>query len=314
MAFRAALRSHLPPVAFDGLVRLYTRANAVRLGARVRRIGDIIEIAHGNRVVRISASHLIYAIDVVKDFNFYFSAVEPYLYRGKSLVDYSFPRFHKVVGFDAHPVMFASFAEPLATVDEYLRLAGLAPGMSVIDLGAYSGLSAILFKQVVGSSGRVVAVEADEQNAICVKENLSLFKKVTGLDIDLSVGAVWEHDDGLEFSAEGNMGASAISLVGSGRGLRRQVPSFTLSSIVARHGLKAVDFVKCDIEGAESVIFSDAAFFARFKPHIVIEAHRVNGVMTTTSCVSALQAHGYVCTEVAQPGVDLPLIDCRPKR
>jgi FkbM family methyltransferase len=312
LALKSTLRGLLPAFAYQGLVRSYVIAGAVRQGFAVKWRGDKIDVRDGNRVVRIGAQHLLYAIDVVKSFDFYFSAVTPYLSNGRQIVDYSFPRFHQCIGYDAHPVMFSSFAEPLVTVEEYLALAGLRDGMTVIDLGAYSGLSSILFKREVGSSGRVVAVEADAQNAVCVAENLKLHAKTGGHEIEFRFGAIWSDNHGLEFSSEGNMGASAVSLVGAGRGEARAVPSFTLSRLAELHRLDTVDFVKCDIEGAEKVIFDDADFFARHRPRIVVEVHNVGGTSTAPDCLRALSKFGYGCREVTQPGVDLALLDCVP--
>jgi FkbM family methyltransferase len=186
--------------------------------------------------------------------------------------------------------------------------------MTVLDLGAYSGLTSILFCQAVGTSGTVVAVEADRRNIACLRRNVANFRKYGRGTLLVCEGAVWSSNDGLEFSSEGNMGSSAASILGRNRGSAHMVPSFTLSALCARFDLSRVDFIKCDIEGAEQVIFGDEAFFERCRPRIMIEPHVVGGVETTAACASQLQRFGYTCTRIEQEGVSLPLLQCVPVR
>ena len=73
-----------------------------------------------------------------------------------------------------------------------------------------------------------------------------------------------------------------------------------------------IDYIKCDIEGAERVIFEDSNFFENFKPRIIIECHVVDGIDTTKKCVEDLSKYGYKCRPIEQFGVSLPLIECYP--
>ncbi len=157
--------------------------------------------------------------DIINSFDYYFSAVIPFQHLGRNIVDYSTPRYHDVVGFKAFPILFPSFSEPLITATQYMDFASLSEGMTVLDLGAYSGFTSIIFSQAVGETGTVVAVDADIQNIDCIKRNFSNYKKYSDNKIFLLEGAVWENNDGLEFSCEGNMGSSAASIVGNNRGL-----------------------------------------------------------------------------------------------
>jgi FkbM family methyltransferase len=60
------------------------------------------------------------------------------------------------------------------------------------------------------------------------------------------------------------MGSSAASIVGNNRGLVSKVASFTLSSIANKFKLQRVDFIKCDVEGAEKVIFTVLRYLVWF--------------------------------------------------
>jgi FkbM family methyltransferase len=285
---------------------------AIASGFDLRRHGGVIDVVSGRSILRISARHEVYLGDVASSFYYYFGAVRPASWQGKELVDYSRPRLHEVVGFDDFPILFPSFCEPIATAQQYLNFAALSSGMTVLDLGAYSGLTAILFAQHVMPGGRVIAVDADHLNVSCIEQNLAAYKRHSGHHIDFMHTAVWNHERGLRFSGEGNMGSSAAGIVGRDRGELPQVASTTLSGIVRRFKVNRVDFIKCDIEGAERLAFNDAEFFERFQPRIIIEAHLVEGVETTADCAAALAQHGYRCKRVSQHGVEFPLLECLP--
>ncbi|OYX72147.1 MAG: hypothetical protein B7Y95_11345 [Rhizobiales bacterium 32-66-11] len=206
---------------------------------------------------------------------------------------------------------FPAVAEPIVTTGQYIDFAGLKAGDVVIDLGAYSGLTCVLFDQAIPSGGRVIAVEADQQNILACERNFDLYSKFTGRKIDLVKAAIWKHDRGISFSSEGSMGSSATSIVGTGRGRMIEVPSLTLSQLAERQNLERVDFIKCDIEGAETEIFDCPEFFAKYSPKIMIECHDVNG-LTAPACEKTLGKFGYKCVLIEQRGYPLPLLTCSP--
>ena len=273
---------------------------------------DYIDFKHNNQVIRLSKAHWFYGSDVIISYDYYFGSVKPLKKNQMELVDFSTPRFHEVNGFELMPVFFPSFCEPMSTTDQYLDFAKLKDGSVAIDLGAYSGLTSILFKELVGKSGRVIAVDADSVNLESIKRNFNLYSKITDSKIDVLSGAIWNHCDGLNFSSEGNMGSSATDIVGDLRGANDLTKSYTLSKLAEVFSLEEIHFIKCDIEGAERVIFEDSKFFENFKPRIIIECHVVDDIDTTKKCVEDLSKYGYTCKPIEQFGVSLPLIECYP--
>lgn len=311
-----SLRGWLRRIAPQSLIRLVQARRQDRMaaanGLTIRSTDRAFDVVRGDCVLRIAREHAVYMPDIIEAFDYYYAAVKPYRWRGLNVVDYSSPRYHDVIGFDDFPILFPSFSEPLRTTDQYLGFAGLEPGMTVLDLGAYSGLTSIMFARAVAPHGTVVAMDADVENIRCIQQNINRYQLVSGHEIRLLQGAIWNHDDGIQFSVEGNMGSSAAAFVGHARGALVRVPSYTLSSVAAKFRLSRLDFIKCDVEGAERVIFADAPFFGRFKPRIIIETHIVAGIETTAQCVADLSRHGYGCRRVAQDGVTLPLLECTP--
>lgn len=257
---------------------------------------------------RLARRHILYAFDVIGSFDYYFDSIKPAQVGADHIVDYSRPSFHEVLDYDRHPILFPSLSEPFVTTRQYIELGEIKTGDVAIDLGAYSGLSAIAFKDVVGETGRVIAVEADRQNLTAVERNLDLYQSITGQEVEVVFGAVWQDDNGLTFSTEGSMGSSAADIVGKGRGETVQVPSFTLGSLANRLSLSKVDFIKADIEGGEAFIFEDKVFFDKFAPKIVMEPHVVNGELSSGKVARDLQRFGYTYREVPQLGSDIPLL------
>jgi FkbM family methyltransferase len=309
---KAALKRLVPAGVIRHALPHALKRRAARHGIRMTIGRDRIDLIKGTTVLRLSADHAVYVPDAIESFDYYVGAVIPFKVRGMDVVDYSTPRYHDVIGFDEFPICFPSLAEPIVTASQYLEFAALSPGMTVLDLGAYSGLTSILFARQVGAAGTVVAIEADAANVECLRRNLANHAKHSQARIELCEGAVWSTDGELAFSSEGNMGSSAATIVGGNRGAVRQVPSYTLNTIARRYHLSRVDFIKCDVEGAERVIFKNDAFFERFLPRIVIEPHVIDGVETTAECVADLERYGYRCERITQHGVPLPLLQCVP--
>lgn len=288
-------------------VRAYGKAH----GFDVRTGEGCISITQDDRGRRIllSAEHAVYARDVLDEFDYYFEAVEPTSSLPCLTVDYSRPRTHRVRGWDLMPVEFPALAEPLATATEYLDFADLKEGQTVLDLGAYSGLTSMLFKEAVGL-GCVVAVEVDPTNMKSLRKNINNFRDITGTAPQIAEVAIWGNDQGIEFLSEGNMGSAAASLMNRGRSRTHRVPSVTLSGLALQFDLEDVDFIKADVEGAEFQAFSDADFFKDRHPKIIFEGAGGSGERDHQSVIRVLEVHGYRCQVQDQPGALLPLVTC----
>jgi FkbM family methyltransferase len=262
-----------------------------------------MNIHQGGRTIKISDGNRIYAGDIIASFDYYFKAVEP---TEPNFVDYSEPREHIVPGFG--PAWFPSLAEPLQTAQQYLDFAQLKEGQTVLDLGAYAGLTSILFKRAVGAAGTVVAVEPDDQNMDCARKNIG-----DRYDIQLTDLAVWSSNGVMNFSSERCMGSTMAHFVANWRGITIPVRTGTLSDLANQHDLFRIDFIKCDIEGAETEIFKDRAFFKKFRPKIIIEPHEIHGKLNSDVVIEHLEAINYDAKLVSQIGVKLPLIEALPR-
>lgn len=283
-----------------------------RRGIKVRFDKQTIHIRKRNKEILLSRLHQIYLNDFILNFDFYFSGVESRNLQGIDVVDYSKPSWHDVIGFDLMPVHFNSCSEPLETTWQYVEFAELGRESIVLDLGAYSALTSIIFDQCINGDGLVISVEADADNFRSCLKNLALYNKITNRRIELVNAAIWNHEDGISFSTEGNMGSSAVEIVGENRGRSILIPSITLLGLAEKFNLPRVDFIKCDIEGAEEVALNCEEFFFKFRPKIIIECHVVDGRTTVDNCKALMETFGYHCEFREQNGYPLPLLFCSP--
>ena len=130
-----------------------------------------------------------------------------------------------------------------------------------IDVGAYVGDYTHLFAKLVGSSGRVLAVEPVQSSYRMLSNRVKLFdlRNVECINVALSEapGQPVEMVGGQSrpgLRARAHLWATGDTANPSGQ----SVPMTTVDALVASRGLERVDFVKCDVEGAELLVFRGA--------------------------------------------------------
>jgi FkbM family methyltransferase len=290
-------------------------------GRRARAAGltfvagdSYFDLEKDNKILRLGSSHTVYLRDMIDNFDHYMNSVVPVKEGLKQITDFSGPRHHRLVGFDEVAFLFPSLTEPYATTQEYLDFAGLQEGNIVLDIGAYSAVTSIIFAQLAGPTGHVYSFEPDESNYKCANSNVEMARKAMGItNITLQRKAIWSHNDGILFSNEGAMGSSAVAITGGGRGEETLIPSTTLESFLNENGITKVDFVKIDIEGGETELLKRSANTLRkLGARLIIEPHRVGGKLNTGECCKLLEAAGYsVHVRDKTPGSEA-LIEARP--
>lgn len=260
-------------------------------GLNIRRNGPCLDLEKGVKTLRIRSTHGIYVPHMIENFDYYWNSVVPIREAERQVVDMSGPRHHQLIGFGNSSFLFPSQTEPYETTRDYLQFADLKEGQVVFDIGAYAGVTSIIFAELVGPKGHVYAFEADELNHQCAQANILAAGKS---NITLMRKAIWSHNQGLLFSNEGSMGSSAVGITGGGRGKETLVPSTTLENFLKETGLEKVDFIKLDIEGAElEVLKMSAATLRRSGAKLIIEPHRIAGRLITGDCCDLLRTAGF---------------------
>jgi FkbM family methyltransferase len=197
--------------------------------------------------------------------------------------------------------VFPGLPEGGSTNNAYLRTLSLKEGETVLDLGAYAGLTAYLFASAVGPTGRVIAVEPDPETYRVLSGNLERVRSKAVGWIEPVQAAIWSERGTVKFCSEGNMGATTSSHARRGHE-PVDVEAKTLQQLAEEYGLDRVDAVKMDVEGAEyDVIPAAGEFVCRFRPRFIIEVHKDEfGVIDTAAIEKAFSGFGYSCRFVTQ--------------
>lgn len=139
------------------------------------------------------------------------------------------------------------------------------PGMTVIDIGAHIGYYTRLLSELVGKSGRVFAFEAHPDNYAVLKHNLSAIKysnvKIYNCAVSDQIGKM------RLYVSPGSSNHSLLSGYTEASGII-EVESITIDSFLSEQGIKRVDFVKVDVEGAEPLVLAGIKHTISSSPQI----------------------------------------------
>jgi FkbM family methyltransferase len=154
----------------------------------------------------------------------------------------------------------------------------LRPGATVFDIGAHHAIVAMMLAHIVGPSGKVVAVEANNSYAEMARRNIALnqFENVTLIEAAaasesgrLGFTSSADHVD----RAEPGMGTTTVKAV-------------TVDDLAAELGQPDVLFI--DVEGYECDVLRGATKTLQRAPDVFVEVHVGTG----------LEAFGYGATDV----------------
>ncbi|HVZ58031.1 MAG TPA: FkbM family methyltransferase [Chitinophagaceae bacterium] len=133
----------------------------------------------------------------------------------------------------------------------------------IIDCGSNIGLSVLFFKSQYPGA-RVLAFEPDPSNFALLEKNIA----ANGLQqVTAYRKAVWIRDGSIHFEAS----ESEASHIREDGGSGTPVACIRLATLLA--GLERIDFLKMDIEGAESEVLEDCAGQLGRIGHLFIEYH-----------------------------------------
>lgn len=167
------------------------------------------------------------------------------------------------LGFSSH-VMLDGYWESWLTM---FFLRNLRPGMTVVDVGANFGYYTVLFAAVVGTSGRVIAIEPVPSTITMLRDSIELngFTDRTRIIAAVAGAIPSSQAHVLVPPREPKNAAVVAETEGS-----IAVPCVTLDEVLA--DLDRVDFVKIDVEGAETnVVAGMRKIIAKHCPAIVLE-------------------------------------------
>jgi FkbM family methyltransferase len=147
-----------------------------------------------------------------------------------------------------------------ATLDQLLH-----PGDVFVDVGANVGYHAVRGARSVGPGGRVLAVEANPENARLIAHTIAR-NHIT--NIELLPVALSGRRGHVVFGSHVGSNGGFLDGASSDSGRGTLVPTFALDDL----GLDRVSVVKIDVEGAEALVIDGATeTIARDRPSFVME-------------------------------------------
>lgn len=151
----------------------------------------------------------------------------------------------------------------------------------ILDLGSNIGLTIRHLKYLYPRSS-IIGVELDHQNYLLSKKNLQ------GLDNCISLNAaIWYKDGVVSYSGVDEQ--SYFCMDGTD-GEHKKAKSVSLITLFKDYNLSCIDYVKMDIEGAESVLFNKDCEWLNNVQSINIEVH--NGE-PLNKYISVLDKYGF---------------------
>jgi FkbM family methyltransferase len=134
------------------------------------------------------------------------------------------------------------------THDHWFHGFAATPGMVVLDVGAGIGTDTLFFSRAVGPAGRVIAVEAHPRTfrLLQATRRLNRLENVLPVNCAAMDKACAVYIEDYEKHEE-----NSVSLRRTSRHLPTPVRGMTLDEICRESGVRRVDFIKMNIEGAE---------------------------------------------------------------
>ncbi|MEM3570159.1 MAG: FkbM family methyltransferase [Nitrososphaerota archaeon] len=182
--------------------------------------------------------------------------------------------------------------------------------MVCLDIGSNIGYYALLERKIVGSEGRVMAVEPSPLIFPYLKKNI----QQNGFDdIEMFNFAFTSSDGEVPFLMARKSNLSRVvngSNCSLKEGLVIKVPARSLDSFAAQYCFKKLDFLRMDVEGHEAEILNGGLWtIERFKPMLLIEVHKsLRGLKKTVNFLQNLKSLGYDVKYYIPRELNMPFI------
>lgn len=146
------------------------------------------------------------------------------------------------------------------TYKEHLIFLNKEPEI-IIDLGAHIGMTSI-YLSLQYPKAKIYSIEASRENFEILKANTESFSNITCLN-----AAIHFEDGTINFGGDQLSYNQKISETGV------PIQALTIQTIMNKYGLKNIDLLKIDIEGAEKELLSKNNSWLNLVENIVIEIH-----------------------------------------
>jgi FkbM family methyltransferase len=147
-------------------------------------------------------------------------------------------------------------------------LGHLRPGAVFVDIGANIGFYSLLARRRVGAKGRVIAFEPNPDTLDKLKRNL----KLNCMEIELFEVALSNRKEMVTlYAPAGCHGETSMRNCGWNHVSEKRVSANRLDDVFPGD-VDRIDFMKIDVEGAETMVFEGAeTVLRRFRPPVLLE-------------------------------------------
>lgn len=172
-------------------------------------------------------------------------------------------------------------------------------GDVVIEIGGHIGTSTLNYSHLVGPRGTVYAIEAQPENFEILKRNIAR-NGITNVKTFLLAIVGDPAIDHITLNANPyNSGGHSIFEMSIDAEAKFECPAMTLDAFVKREGIRRIDILQMDIEGAEFDILlkADKALLGSI-PQIMFEYHDAYAAPRThAELIELLRGLGYTTSE-----------------
>jgi len=198
--------------------------------------------------------------------------------------------------------------EPISTklVSKFLK-----KGMVCLDIGANIGYYVQLESNLIGSTGKIIAIEPSPKNFEYLQKNIKLQEHANITAYNFAAGDTEGHLNFLIYENASNSGM----IIPDGEqskwpGEIIKVPVKIIDNFLDELGIEKIDFIRMDVEGYEFHIFEGMKkTLQNLKPIIQIEVHRsIMGKDITKKWFEILKNYGYQVKYYIPREIDTPLI------
>lgn len=262
-----------------------TKANVPKAGFTTRLLNSLHRNGHRGLICVLSA--LVYFL------------------KGYGLVKVAYHNSYRAYEYRVKRVSYMSIGPGWAYNHNYLRdliqdsfCYDYMPkvGDCVFDIGAGLGEETVIYANVVGPGGRIIALEANPVtfnglNYMCLQNE---FSWVTPLNL-----AVFSSDG--EVTIEDNVDNYLQNTINASTASSIRVKAKTLDTIVKENGIQQIDFLKANIEGAEQFLVHGMSEASNIIKNMCISCHdfrhNINGesdfYLTKKIVIDFLVAKGF---------------------
>jgi FkbM family methyltransferase len=184
---------------------------------------------------------------------------------------------------------------------DIVKLFSPKEGDIVVDVGAHIGKYTIIASKMVGSKGKVIAIEAHPVNYDILKQNIALNKLSNVIALNYAVhsrkATVKLYEPGQE---EGFTIYNTIMTDRTRLNSQKyiEVKANTLDSLLLENGIKEVNWIKIDVEGAEFEVLKGATnkLLSSKDISLLIEIHNlgVNNKTFYEPIIQLLESKNYM--------------------